>query len=410
MRPLLHPLSLLAIAFLTVSCKPKDAAPAPPPPEVSVIKPLQQPVIDYLYYNGTTRGVKETEVRPRIAGYLDQVLLKPDTQVKAGDLLFVIDQRTYKIAVDRAKAELAGKRATVKSAEANLDRVKQLNAQGAASDQELIDRQAAYDLAVAQVDIAQAELDQAQKNLDDTEVRAEIAGRVSRNFVDEGTLLQVNNPVLATIVNDDQIYADFQVSEAEFLDYIRKNPSARTHDSTEMEPIVIELGMADEDGYPHVGRVSSGDNKVDPSTATYGVRAIFDNPRKQIAPGLYVRVRALMGSADAMLVPDVAIQMDQRGPFVYVVEKNKNGQDVAMRRAVETGPQVGAYRRITSGLGPDDRVIFNGLIYVRPEAPVRPVFDPPPPAPPTTLPATTLPSTAPTTAPATAPVTAPTPE
>jgi multidrug efflux system membrane fusion protein len=355
------------------------------------MKPLQQEITSYLYYNGTTRGVQETEIRPKVAGYLDQVLLVPDRQVKQGDLLFIIDQRTYKIAVDRARAELNGKKATVQSAKANLDRVRQLNSQGAASDQELIDRQAAYDLAVAQMEIAQAELDQALKNLEDTEIRAEISGRVSRNFVDKGTLVQVNSPVLATIVNDDRIFADFQVSETEFLDYIRKNPMSRTQDADKMPPIVVELGMADEEGYPHVGRVVSGDNKVDPSTATYGVRAIFDNPDKQIASGLYVRIRAVMGTVAAILVPDVALQADQLGPFVYVVEKNKDGQDVAMRRSVEIGPQIGPYRRIKSGLKPDDLVIFNGLINVRPESPVQPVFDPPP-AVPSTQPAT-VPST-----------------
>lgn len=387
--------SLLSVCVListvSVSCKREVQAPVMPPPEVSVMKPLQQEITSYLYYNGTTRGVQETEVRPKVAGYLDQVLLVPDRQVKQGDLLFIIDQRTYKIAVDRARAELNGKKATVQSAKANLDRVRQLNSQGAASDQELIDRQAAYDLAVAQMEIAQAELDQALKNLEDTEIRAEISGRVSRNFVDKGTLVQVNSPVLATIVNDDQIYADFQVSETEFLDYIRKNPMSRTKDADKMPPIVVELGMADEEGYPHVGRVVSGDNKVDPSTATYGVRAIFDNPDKQIASGLYVRIRAVMGTVAAILVPDVALQADQLGPFVYVVEKNKDGQDVAMRRSVEIGPQIGPYRRIKSGLKPDDLVVFNGLINVRPESPVQPVFDPPP-AMPSTPPAT-VPST-----------------
>lgn len=383
----------LLISALSISCKREVPVPVMPPPEVSVMKPLQEEITSYLYYNGTTRGVQETEVRPKIAGYLDQVLLVPDRQVKKGDLLFIIDQRTYKIAVDRARAELNGKKATVQSAKANLDRVRQLNSQGAASDQELIDRQAAYDLAVAQMEIAQAELDQALKNLEDTEIRAEISGRVSRNFVDKGTLVQVNSPVLATIVNDDQIYADFQVSETEFLDYIRKNPMSRTQDADKMPPIVVELGMADEEGYPHVGRVISGDNKVDPSTATYGVRAIFDNPDKQIASGLYVRIRAVMGTVTATLVPDVALQADQLGPFVYVVEKNKEGKDVAIRRSVEIGPQIGPYRRIKSGLKPDDLVIFNGLINVRPESPVQPVFDPPPPMP--TTRSSTVPSTHP---------------
>jgi len=368
-----------------------------------VVKPVQREVTNYLLYNGITRGVKETEVRPRVSGYLDRILFKADSQVKAGDLLFVIDQRPYKVSVERAEAELKGKQAAVNSTLSNLERVKRLAVQQAASEQELIDRQAAYDLAAADVGVAQAELNEAKLNFNFTEVRAPIAGRVSRNLVDEGTLLRVNEPILATIVNDEQIYVDFQVSEAEFLDYIRKNPKARTDKAAEMEPVIVELGMADEAGYSRSGRVIAGDNTVDPSTATFGVRGIFENPDKQIAPGLYVRVRTLMGTVTATLVPDVAVQADQRGEFVYVVIKDKDGRDVATRRSVQSGPLAGAYRRIISGIEPDDQVIFNGLLRVRPEAPVTPVFDAPP-ALPATMPAT-QPTTRATTRPATQPAT-----
>ncbi len=387
-------LSTLFLPLFSISCGEPPAPPVPPPPEVSVVKPVQQEVTNYLLYNGITRGVKETEVRPRVAGYLERILFRADTQVKAGDLLFVIDQRPYKVAVQRAEADLKGKQATVASTTANLERVKRLAAQQAASEQELIDRQAAYDLAVAEVGVAEATLNEARLNLEFTEVRAPIAGRVSRNLVDEGTLLSVNQPILATIVNDDEIYVDFQVSEAEFLDYIRKNPQSRTDRSGNMPPIVVELGMADEAGYSRAGKVIAGDNTVDPSTATFGVRGIFENPDKQIAPGLYVRVRTIMGSVNATLVPDVAVQADQRGEFVYVVEKNKDGREVAMRRAVKAGPLAGAYRRIISGLEPDDQVIFNGLLRVRAEEPVTPVFDAPP-----ALPASTMPATQPATQP-----------
>ncbi len=363
------------------------------------MKPLKQEVTNYLFYNGITRGVKQTEVRPRVAGYLEKVLFKADTQVAAGTPLFVIDQRPYQVAVARAEAELKGKDATVQSALANLERVKKLAVQQAASEQELIDRQAAYDLAAADVQVIQAELNEAKLNLTFTEVRAPIAGRISRNLVDEGTLLRVNEPVLATIVNDDQIYVDFQVSEAEFLDYIRKNPDSRTAKASELEPVVVELAMADEANFSRSGRIISGDNTVDPSTATFGVRGLFENPDKQIAAGLYVRIRTLMGTTVATLVPDVAVQADQLGKFVYVATKNKDGKNAVVRRSVETGQLAGAYRRIVSGVEPDDLVVFNGLTRLQPEMVVEPLFDPAPP-PPAALP-TTVPTTLPTTQPAT---------
>jgi multidrug efflux system membrane fusion protein len=391
---LLYLIPVLCLFILACNRQP------PPPqmqiPEVSVMKPLRQEVTNYLYFNGITRGVKQTEVRPRVAGYLERILFKADTQVKAGELLFVIDQRPYAVEVERTQAELAGKKATVQSTLANLDRVKRLVAQQAASEQELIDRQAAYDLAVAEQAVAEARLNEAKLNLDFTEVRAPIAGRVSRNLVDEGTLLRVNEPVLATIVNDESMYVDFQVSEAEFLDYLRKNPHVRA-DSAKKDPplIVVELGMSDETGFPHIGKVVAGDNTVDPATATYGVRAEFPNPDKQIAAGLYVRVRTTSDRSEAMLIPDVAVQADERGEFVYVVGKDpKDGHAIAVRRGIETGPLAGAYRRIKTGLEADDEVIFNGVIRLRPEAPIQPTNATPPPAPPTTLPATVPATTA----------------
>ncbi|MBC8105905.1 MAG: efflux RND transporter periplasmic adaptor subunit [Anaerolineae bacterium] len=362
-----------------------------------MLNPVRHEVTNYLYFNGITRGIKQTEVRPRVPGYLEKVNFKADTQVKEGDPLVIIDQKPYKVAVQRADAVLLGKRATVASAKANLDRVRTLVTQQAASDQELIDKQAAYELAVAEAAVAEAELNDAKLNLDFTEVRSPISGRISKNMVDEGTLVRVNEPVIATIVADNEIYVDFQVSEAEFLDYIRKYPRSRLNEPNPNEPTIIDLGMADEAGFPHRGKVVSGDNTVDPGTGTYGVRGWFDNADKQIVPGLYVRIRAQMGSGQAMLVPDVAIQADPRGQFVYVV----NDKNVAERRAIMPGPQAGAYRRIISGLETTDKVIVNGLMMVRPEAVVNPKFVDPPPIPtiapadanPTTQPATTKPST-----------------
>lgn len=362
-----------------------------------MVHPVVRSVTNYLNYNGLTRGLEQIDVRPRVQGYLKQINFKADTQVKKGDLLFVIDQRPFKIAVDRAKAELAGKKATTQSAWANLDRVKQLQSQGAASEQELIDRQAAYDLAVADVGVAQAELDEAQQNLDYTEIRAEISGRVSRNLVDVGTLVKINDTLLATIINDSQVYVDFSVPEADYLDYLRRNPRARMGEAN-LPPTIVEVGLANDQGYPHVGRVVAADNMVDTSTATLGIRALFDNPNKWLAPGLYVRVRAIVGTADSVLIPDVALQFDQRGQFVMVVI-DRDGQKVAARRDVKAAQQIGPMRRIIEGVTPEDVVIVNGLQRVRPELPVDPTVVQPPELP------TTAPATQPTTLPSTQPAT-----
>lgn len=359
---------MLAVALSALSCGKPPPPPVMGPPEVSVMHPIRRETTDYLNYDGITRGVKQTEVRPRVNGYLEKVLYKPDTQVKAGQPLFLIDQRPYKVAKQRAEAERAGKRAMIDSTRAELDRVRKLAEQQAASEQERLNRQAAYDLAVAEVQTSEAELAAAELNLTYTEIKAEIAGRVSRNLVDEGTLLKENEQVLCTIVNDDQIYVDFNVSESEYLEWIRKNPKSRTEDAGKV-PVVIEMGMADQSGYPNVGRVVSGDNTVDPSTATFAVRAMFENADKQIAPGLYVRVRAVNGRSESILVPDAAVQSDARGQFVMVIGE----KDLVERRGVvpARGAKIGEYRRIVEGLTEQDRVIVNGLQRARPGAPVK---------------------------------------
>ncbi len=380
--------------LLLSSCKKET----PPPPqmmmEVSVVHPVKKEVSNYLYFNGNTRGIKQTEVRPRVAGYLQKINFKPDTQVKEGDPLFIIDQRSFQVAVKRAEAMLLGKKATVASAKANMDRTKQLVERQAASDQEMIDKQAAYDLALAEAGVAEAELNETKLQLDFAEVRAPITGRISKNLVDEGTLVKENETLLATIVNDDEIYVDFQVSELEYLDYIRKNPLSRVTDRPELPKTYLDLGMTDEAGYPHRGYVVSGDNTVDIATGTYAVRGWFDNPSKQISPGLYVRIRAEMGNVEAMLLPDIAVLTDPRGNFVFVV----NEKGLVERRAVQTGPQVGPMRRIISGVETTDQVIVDTLMMMRPELPVKAKLVEPP-AIPTTDPANASATTAPATQP-----------
>ncbi|HEY0008165.1 MAG TPA: efflux RND transporter periplasmic adaptor subunit, partial [Tepidisphaeraceae bacterium] len=159
-------------------------------------------------------------------------------------------------------------------------------------------------------------------------------------------------------------------------------------------PVTVEMGMADETGYSHTGKVVSGDVSVDPSTATYGVRAQFDNVEKTISAGLYVRLRLVLDTSEALLVPDAAVQADQRGQFVMIV----NNQGLAERRTVMASTQLGAYRRITEGLSIDDRVIVNGIQRAQPGAPVKPMPAEAPPLPPIAAePPTTQPATAPAT-------------
>lgn len=395
----------IALALVFAGCK-KEQAQQMPPAVVTVQMPVEQEGADYLYFVGTTRGVEETEVRPHVAGFIDKIHFSADSQVNEGDLLFTIDQRPFQAALLKAQAELEGKKAIQKSAQINLDRVKSMIQSGAASDQELIDKTASFDIAHADVGVAQANLITAQTNLDYTEIRAPISGRIGRNLRDTGSLVSNGDPVLATIVNDSRIYADFTVSEREMLEYIRKNPLSRTQNAKSMPPVVIDLAMEDEKDFSHTGRIQSGDNRVDPDTATFGVRAVFENPDKQIAAGLSVRLRVLSGVSKSLFVPDVAVQADQMGKFVLVVGE----KDMVEMRRVEAGITQGELRRITGGqLKITDRVITKGIQNARPGTPVSPQNGPeliPPPKP--VIPPTTVPTTHPSTetaAPASQPAT-----
>ncbi len=384
----------LAVALiLTASaCNKPPAAQQMPPPAVQVVHPIEREVTEYLFYNGTTRGQKQTQVRARVPGYLEKVHFLPDRYVKEGEVLFTIDQRQYRVAVERAEADVAGKKAEVTRAKSEFDRLQTLVTQNAASEQELINRRADYDSAVAALQSADAALSTAKLNIEFTEVKAPFGGRVSRNLVDKGTLVKADDDtVLCTIVDDDVIYVYFNPSEREFLDYLKAHPNSRkTKENQDVEPTLIDVGTQNDVGFPRPGVVTAVNNTVDVGTATIEVRGELQNTDKQLAPGLTVRVRATMGYAKSILIPDVAVQADPRGQFVYVV----NDKNIVERRSVQAGQQVGPFRRILDGVKVEDRVISNGLMMVRIDAPVNPTLVEPPPLP-TTVPSSTQPTTQP---------------
>lgn len=382
----------LALGLTAFACNKPPAPTPPPPPAVSVVHPIERQVTEYTYYTGTTRGRNQTEVSARVPGYLEKIHYSPDRYVKAGDVLFTIDQSDYKIRVDRAAADLTVKKAEVTRAKSEFDRLSNLVAQNAASEQELVNRRADFDKSVGDEQAAAAALDAAKKDLERTIIRAPFGGRVSRNLVDIGTNIKSDDTVLATIVDDDVIMVSFDVSERDFLDYIEANPKARrVNNAQDYELTYIDVGTQNETGYPHHGVVTSVSPVVDVSTATLKTWGELPNADKQLAPGLTVRVRATKGIAKSMLVPDVAVQADPRGQFVYVV----NDKNIVERRGVQVAQQVGPFRRILDGVKAEDRVVTNGLMMVRIDAPVDPTLVEPPPLP-TTQESTTQPATMPT--------------
>ncbi len=356
--------SIISFVCLTISACNKqsnsnEAAAQLPPPEVTVSKPLQKKIIEWDEYLGRFLSVDRVEVLARVSGYLEEIRFKDGDIVEKGDVLFVIDQRPFRIALDRAKAryELAKK---------DFDRAEDLRKSRAVSQED-------FDSRLQEFRVAKADLDQARLDMEFTEVKAAVTGRVSRNLIDEGNMVMgdvFNSTLLTTIVKLDPIHFYFEASEQELLKYIRLDRSgARPGSVKNPNPIYVKL--QDEKEFDRVGRMDFVDNEVDTETGTIQGRAIFDNKDKLIYPGMFGRAR-LIGSGlyEALLVPDEVIGTDQSRKFVMLV----NADGKAERRFVELGPvRDSGLRIIRSGLEPDDVVIINGLQRARPGTPVTTV-------------------------------------
>lgn len=333
----------------------------PPPPDVTVSLPIQQPVTRSLDLTGTTAALESVEVRARVQGFLQRIAFQDSARVKVGDLLFEIDPRSYQAACDRDAASLAQAKARFERAAADFTRAQQLLPKNAISQSDYDQASSARGAADAEVKMAEANLREAQLNLDYTKVVAPINGRTSRRLVDVGNLVGASDKtLLTTIVNDDSIYAYANVSEYELLDLMRQNQKSKAQKPT--EPAKAFLGLADEVGYPHQGWIDFVDNQVDPNTGTLRIRAIFPNKDHQLMAGLYVRLQIPLDTKPGLLVPDLAVLSDQKGRYVLVANKD----DVVERRSVTAGQTVGRLRVIEEGLLPTDRVIVNGLQRARP--------------------------------------------
>lgn len=371
------PLALLfvTIALTSGGCKPKvNVYAPPPPPEVTVAHPVQRPVTCYLEYTGTTEAFESVELRARIPGFLDEVRFKPGAAVKKGDILFVIDPRIYDADVQKAEADLAAQDATLRLAEITLQRVSDA-AKSAASSQQEVDRSIAErDHARAQVDLAKAALATAQLNVEFTQVRSPIDGRISKNVVDVGNLVGAAGvpTVLATVVSSQPLYVSVDSSESDLLMVRRarmaREPKAEPGQVAPGEWRPVEMATADSSEFNIHGHIDYVDPALNPQTGTIHVRCRFENDQGLLLPGLFVRVRILLDTEDAMLAPDIALLSDQSGRYALVV----NEKDVVEIRRVKIGTLEGSMRVVLEGLSLTDRVIINGLQRARPGMSVKP--------------------------------------
>ncbi len=358
---------VVALPLALAACsKPPEAHPHQPPgpPPVSVAPALEKQIVETDEFPGRIEAIDQVEVRARITGYILSVHFKSGAEVKKGDLLFLIDPRPFEAAVAQAQASLVNTRAQLDLARTVLARNEALLAERATSKREYDEAAAAVRSLDAQLRANQAVLDTARLNLSYTRVTAPVSGRVGKAEITPGNLVQgevPNSPLLTTVVSTNPIYASFEVDEGAFLKYIGKSRGGA---------LPVEVGLSDEAGFPHEGKLEFVDNRVDPQSGTVRMRAVLDNKSGRFTPGLFARVR--LGNAaqprTTVLVADRAIGTDQSKRFVLVV----NVDNKAEYREVKIGRMIDGLRVIESGLKPGEVIVVNGLQRVRPGVPVTP--------------------------------------
>lgn len=354
---------VLVISCVVAGCKPREPGFQPPPPaEVTVASPIQVTLPRTLEFTGFTRGVEEVEVRARVRGFIQSKSVYGGEKVKAGDLLFVIDPRPFEATVRQAQAEVASREAQYRLAQITLDRKSQSASGDAISPLELAQAQADRDAAAAQVELAKAKLTSAELDLNYTNVRAPIDGRVHlRNIPDVGALIGETERVLCTITNDSKIYVNFSVPEKTVLELRQLNEYKHPGVNNRAD-IPIYVGLANDTGYPYVGKYLRGEPGFDPTTGTSTIEGVIDNSEGKLVAGAFAKIRSVVGEETVRLVPDVAVGTDQRGRYVMVV----NDKDIVERVDVTVSDVVDRMRKITSDLDLNARVIINGLQRARP--------------------------------------------
>jgi RND family efflux transporter MFP subunit len=359
--------ALLTLATLA-ACGEQNTYMAPPPPKVTVAKPVKQTVTHYLEATGNAAAVNTADLVARVAGFVQAIKYNDGEFVKKGTVLFVIEQQPYQLKLQAAKASQDNAKATLVKAEADYQRQAALVPSGSASKAALDNALGARDSAKASLDQAVANTKQAELDYGYTSVAAPFDGIVTARKVSLGAYVGSSPTVLATIVETDPIYVNFTVNEQ---DVLRIGVEIRKRGLTpeDLKKVPVEVGLQTEQGYPHVGHLDYSSPTVDASTGTLAARAVLDNPDRVMLPGMFVRVRVPTTKEDnALLVPDAALGTDQSGRYLLVVGKD----NVVEQRNVEIGVREGTLRVIEKGIKPEDRVIVSGLLRAVPGQKVEP--------------------------------------
>ncbi|BCG64064.1 MAG: membrane fusion protein, multidrug efflux system [Methyloprofundus sp.] len=359
-------------ALLLSACDKKNEYIAPPPAEVTVSLPTPQSVTEYLEFTGTTASVGFAEVRAQVSGILKSMHFEPGVNVKQGDLLFIIDPAPYKADLAAAKADLVSAQAELNRTQAELKRADGLIKKNFISKTDHLQRQTDRDVALAAIGVKSAKVRSAEIQLSYTQVIAPITGRISRNKVDIGNLVGEGEATLLTSVTQYQpMYTYFHLNERDLLRIMqlrRKEFQAANLGPDKLLDkdlhIPLQLGLADEEGYPHQGELDFGESKLNTDTGTIELRGIFENTAKppHLLPGLFTRLRLpISENSQALLISERALSADQSGRYVLVVNKENKVE----KHPVITGQRLDGMVVIKQGIKAKDKIIVNGLQKAR---------------------------------------------
>jgi multidrug efflux system membrane fusion protein len=342
--------------------------PAPPLANVKIAQPLSQQVTEWDEFTGRIEAVNTVEVRARVSGYLEKINFTAGAAVKKGDLLFIIDPKPFKAQLSYALAELEQAKARKELAKNELARAENMLKAKGISTEEYDAREKGLRGATAAVESATAQVNTAQLNLAFTEVRAPINGRISRELITAGNLVNGSGgdaTRLATIVSMNPVYVAVDVDERAILSYRREAQKQ----GRKLEGTKVELALSDEQGFPHAGHLDYVAPMENPVTGTVSVRGVFDNTDELLSPGFFARMR-IRGSAPylGLLLPDRAIGTDQADHFVWVMSPDKK----VTQHKIIAGKKIGDLRVISQGLKADEWVVIEGLQKLRPNSAVEP--------------------------------------
>lgn len=365
----------IALGFIIVAggivwiCLPKPKEVELP---VVAIEPVKTDNVNiYGDYVGRINAHQFVEVRARVEGYLEKMLFDEGTYVEKGQTLFIIDPLLYKANVESAKARLNKAKAQALKAERDLNRIKPLYEENAASQLDLDNAVAAYETSTAEVVIGEADLTRAEMVLGYTSVKSPISGYISERNVDIGSLVGPGGKsLLATVVKTDTVRIDFSMTALDYLKSKERNVNIGQKDSTRNWDSYVTVTLADGSEYPYKGIVDFADPQVDPQTGTFSVRAEMPNENRELLPGQFTRVKMLLDVREnAVVALSRALEIEKGGAFIYIVKPDS----VVERRYVEIGPEIGNNTVIERGLAKGENIVVEGFHKLNPGMKVKPV-------------------------------------